>query len=328
MPLEAAFFVSGNCICKHCLPANNKILCTFTRMIRPAMLQPGDTIALVSPAKAIEADRIHHARAFFEAKGLKVVIGESAFGQHTYFSGTDAARTADFQQALDNPEVKAIICTRGGYGCVRVMEQLQWANLLREPKWIVGFSDVTVFHLKALRLGVESIHATMPLNYRENSTEALESLWQSLTTASIRHVWPAHPSNQPGTASGTLIGGNLSIVYSLLATPLCPDFEGAILFLEDVGEQVYHIDRMLQTLKLSGILNRIGGLVIGGMTDMKDTATPTGWTVEELILEQLRYSKIPVAFNAPIGHIDDNRAVICGANAQLTVTETTVVLQQ
>lgn len=297
-------------------------------MIRPTLLQPGDLIAIVSPAKAIEAAHIHYARDFFEQNGFRVSIGEHAFGQHHYFSGTDEDRTQDLQLAIDNPEIKAIVCARGGYGCVRITQRTQWANLMREPKWIVGFSDVTVLHQQALRLGVESIHATMPLNYRENSTEALDSLLLSLTTGKIKHEWNTHKDNKTGSANGILIGGNLSILYSLLATPLCPDYEGAILFIEDVGEQLYHLDRMLQTFKLTGILDRIAGLVVGGMTDMKETAVPTGWKLEELVLEHFRFSKTPVAFGAPIGHINDNRAVICGAPATLAVTENGVTLIQ
>jgi muramoyltetrapeptide carboxypeptidase len=297
-------------------------------MIRPALLQSGDTIILVSPAKSIEATHIDFARDFFEKKGLNVLIGEHAYGTHTYFSGTEAERMADFQFAIDNPEIKAIICTRGGYGCIRIVEQLQWANLLRHPKWIVGFSDITILHQKATRLGVESIHATMPLNYRENSTEALESLWDSLSKGSVQHEWKPNSANKTGIATGKLVGGNLSILYSLLATPLCPDFENNILFIEDVGEQFYHLDRMLQTFKLAGILDRISGLIVGGMSDMKDTAAPTGWTIEELVLTHFNYRKIPIAFDAPIGHIDDNRAVICGAEAQLEVTDNNVKLIQ
>lgn len=288
-------------------------------MIRPNSLQPGDTIAIVSPAKAIEAEHIDFAKTFFESKGFTVLIGSHAYGRHHYFAATDEARLQDMQWAIDHPEVKAIICARGGYGCVRLTTKLQWANLLREPKWIAGFSDVTVFQLQALQLGIESIHATMPLNYRENSAEALESLLQALTTGTVQHSWNGTPHDKPGTATGELVGGNLSILYSLLSTPLRPDFSEKILFLEDVGEQLYHFDRMLQTLKLSNVLDSIAGLVIGGMTDMKETAIPTGWTMEALVLDQLRYRNIPVAFNAPIGHIPDNRAVICGKQATLTV---------
>lgn len=297
-------------------------------MIHPPSLRPGDTIAIVSPAKAIEAHLIHAAKELFESNGYHVLIGEHAFGNHNYFSGTDEERTADLQWAIDHPHVKAIICARGGYGCVRISERIQWANMLREPKWLVGFSDITVFQLKGLQLGFETIHATMPLNYAENSTEAKETLFHLLEKGSIGHSWDTHPSNRTGTANGRLIGGNLSIVSSLLATPLCPDFDGAILFFEDIDEQYYHLDRMLQTMKLAGIFERIAGLVVGGMTDMKDTATPTGWTVEQLVLDQLTYRKIPVAFGVPIGHIDDNRAVISGAMAALSVTESGVSLIQ
>ena len=199
---------------------------------------------------------------------------------------------------------------------------------MRHPKWIVGFSDITVLHHKACNLGVESIHATMPLNYRENSPEALESLWNTLSAGTIQHDWQASDFNKTGSASGTLIGGNLSIIYSLIATPLAFEFENTILFIEDVGEQVYHFDRMLQSMALAGILDRISGLVVGGMTDMKETAVPTGWSIEQLVLDQFRYRNIPIAFNAPIGHIDDNRAVICGVKATLEVSENGVTLRQ
>lgn len=300
----------------------------FPDMIRPALLQPGDTVAIVSPAKAIEATRIDHARSWLEAAGFRVLTGKNAYGSHHYFSGTDTDRTADLQAAIDNPEVKAIICARGGYGCIRVTQQVNWANLLREPKWIVGFSDVTVLQQQALRLGVESIHATMPLNYTENTPEALQSMLKNLTKGTTEHHWGSCPENKPGIAQGTLIGGNLSILYSLLPTPLCPNYENAVLFIEEVGEQLYHLDRMLQSFRLSGILDRIAGLIVGGMTDMKETAVPTGWTVEELVHEHFRYRKIPIAFHAPIGHISDNRSVICGAPATLTVSEEGVSLVQ
>lgn len=297
-------------------------------MIRPAFLQPGDTITIVSPAKAIESEHILFAKEFFEGKGFNVIIGEHAFGTHNYFSSTDAERLHDLQQAVNNPEVKAIICARGGYGCIRITNAVQWASLLRKPKWIAGFSDVTVFHLQALKLGVESIHATMPLNYRENSAEALESLLTALSAGTVQHTWGNTAANKPGEASGELIGGNLSILYSLLATPLRPDFEGKILFIEEVGEQLYHLDRMLQTMKMNGVFEQISGLIIGGMTDMRETAVPTNWTVEELVLDTLAYRRIPVAFNAPIGHINDNRAVIVGAAAKLEVAAGFVKLIQ
>ena len=297
-------------------------------MITPAPLQTGDTIAIVSPAKSIEASHIDYARVFFEGHGFKVIVGDHAYGEHNYFSGTDHERMSDMQFAVDHPEVKAIICARGGYGCIRLTQNLNWANLLREPRWIAGFSDVTVFHLQAEQLGIETIHSTMPLNYQENSDQALESLLAALTGKPILHEWENSSFNKAGEANGQLIGGNLSIIYSLLATPLRPDFDGKILFIEDLGEQVYHIDRIFQTMKLNSVFDAVSGIIVGGMTDMRETAVPTKWKIEELLLEQMPYRSVPVAFNAPIGHIADNRAVIRGREAVLSVSESGVVLAQ
>lgn len=297
-------------------------------MIRPSNLQKGDTIALVSPAKSIEEKHISFAKTYFEAKGYKVIIGDHAAGEYHYFAGTDEERTADFQWAIDHPEVKAIVCNRGGYGAIRVLNRVQWANLLREPKWIVGFSDITNFHLQGLKLGVETIHASMPLNFETNSIEALETLMTVLTTGSVSHQWPVSPKNIVGQSEGIVVGGNLSILYSLLGTPLCPSFENAILFVEDIGEQVYNIDRMIQALSLAGAFEQIKGLVVGGMTDLKETAVPTNWDYRDLFLEPLRFRQIPVAFDVPIGHIDDNRAVICGRKATFEVNENEVIFYQ
>lgn len=290
-------------------------------MIRPPQLVPGDTIALVSPAKAIEAAYIDFAKSYFEAQGLVVLVSPNAAGEYRYFSGTDQQRADDLQWAIDHPEVKAIICNRGGYGAIRLFDTVNWANLLREPKWILGFSDITNFHCLGLRLGIETAHTTMPLNFQENTPEALESLMHVLHGSHNEYTWQAHPANKPGTSEGIVVGGNLSILYSLLGTPYCPNFEHAILFIEDLGEQLYHIDRMLNAFRLAGVFERISGLIVGGMTDLKDTANATQWTVEELISEHTRFRNIPIAFHAPVGHISDNRAFICGRQATFRVTE-------
>lgn len=297
-------------------------------MIRPANLVPGDTIALIAPAKAIEPVLVDQAVALLEKAGFVVLVGQHTKGQFHYFSGTDDERAADLQWAIDHKEVKAIICARGGYGAVRLLDRVQWATLLREPKWILGFSDITNFHLHALQLDIESVHCTMPLNFAENSPEALSSMFAVLKTGTVQHAWPSEPINCTGEASGILVGGNLSILYAALGTPLCPNFQGAILFIEDIGEQLYQLDRMLHALKMARVFDQIAGLIIGGMTELKDTATPTGFVLEDLITEQLQYRSIPVAFNAPIGHINDNRAVIVGRNSQLTITASSVLLEQ
>ncbi|MGV3612932.1 MAG: S66 peptidase family protein [Fluviicola sp.] len=290
-------------------------------MICPPKLVPGDTIALVSPAKAIETSHIEFARIFFEKHGFNVLVGSNAANEYRYFSGTDEERAGDLQWAIDHPDVKAIVCNRGGYGAIRLFDTVNWANLLREPKWILGFSDITNFHCLGLKLGIESAHTSMPLNFRENTAESLDSILNVLQGKPNEYNWPVNVSNKTGKTEGNVVGGNLSILYSLLGTPYSPIYDDTILFIEDVGEQVYHLDRMLWAFRFAGVFDRISGLIVGGMTDLKDTATPTGWTVEELILEHTKYRSFPIAFNAPVGHITDNRAFICGRKATLAVTE-------
>jgi muramoyltetrapeptide carboxypeptidase len=288
-------------------------------MIQPAPLKKGDLIYITAPAKAIEPEFVYFAQNYLERQGFRVEISLNCFGNYNYFSGTDQERFADLQQGIDHPEAKAILCARGGYGCVRIVDQLQWANMLREPKWLIGFSDITVFHHRLFKLGVQSVHGTMPLNFQTNSTTALQTLVDSITGKKPNLSWYTNPHSQIGEATGKLIGGNLSIIYSLIATNDAYYFEGNILFLEDLSEQLYHLDRMFFALKKSGILDRITGLIIGGMTDLKDTAVPFGMTTEEIVLQHFTYSRIPIAFGAPIGHIDDNQAVIVGAEVELEV---------
>jgi muramoyltetrapeptide carboxypeptidase len=286
---------------------------------KPKALQPGDLVMIIAPAKAIESSHVYYAKELFESKGYKVQVSEHCLGNHHYFSGTDAQRTSDLQKAIDNPEVKAIICARGGYGCVRIVDRVQWAGIIREPKWMVGFSDVTVFHQRMQRYGIESLHATMPLNYQENSSESLDSLFKVLQGEPYSVSSPTNQNNKPGLATGKLIGGNLSILFSLLSTDDRPYYSDCILYIEDLSEQLYHIDRIFHTLRKSGILEIISGLVVGGMTDMKDTAIPFGKNLEEIILEHLEYRKIPICFNFPAGHIPDNQALILGRQCNLHV---------
>jgi muramoyltetrapeptide carboxypeptidase len=243
-------------------------------------------------------------------------------GRAAYFSGTDAERLADFQHGLDDPSIKAILCARGGYGCVRIVEELNWTAFQKNPKWIIGFSDVTVFHQKINQLGVESIHGIMPLGFTEGSMEAKETLRNALFGESIRIDASPAKENCIGTAKGSLIGGNMTIIYSLIGTELSYTFKDKILFIEDIGEHIYKVDRMLHAFKLAGIFNQISGLILGGFTEMEDTDVPFGKTIEELISEQVVDLGIPVAFNVPIGHIPDNQAVVVGRTVTLTVTQT------
>jgi muramoyltetrapeptide carboxypeptidase len=288
-------------------------------MIQPAPLKKGDLIYITAPAKSIDEASVSFAKNFFEAQGFRVEISKHCFGTFNYFSGTDEERAADLQVGIDHPEAKAIVCARGGYGCVRIVDQLQWANMLREPKWLIGFSDITVFHHRLFKLGVQSIHGTMPLNFEKNSPEALQTLVEAMTGTQKPLIWNKNPNNRTGKANGKLIGGNLSILYSLIATSDAYFFEGNILFLEDLAEHYYHLDRMFFSLRKSGILDRISGLIIGGMTDMEDTTIPFGMSTEEIVLQHFQFRKIPIAFDIPSGHIDDNRALIVGAEVELVV---------
>lgn len=284
-------------------------------------LQKGDLVYITAPAKSIDEASVFLAKDFFEKNGFRVQISDHCLGEFNYFSGTDFERASDFQQAIDNPEVKAIICARGGYGCVRIVDTLQWARMLLEPKWIVGFSDVTVFHHRMQQFNLMSIHGTMPLNFGTNSHESFSTLLAALKNEPYSITSPGVTSNKSGEAKGKLVGGNLSILYSLLGTDDEIDYSGTVLFIEDLAEQIYHLDRMFYAFKKAGILDQIAGLIVGGMTDMKDTATPFGKTYEEVILEHFQFRKIPIAFQFPAGHQDDNRALVLGSEVEFTVDE-------
>lgn len=297
-------------------------------LISPPALIKGDTVALISPAKAIDEQLVLAAKQVFESKGYNVLIGSHATNSYRYFSGTESQRREDLQWAIDHPEVKAIICNRGGYGAIHLMQTANYANLLREPKWITGFSDITNFHCLAYQLGIQSIHGTMPLNFEQNTPESLDTLFQTLEKNCVSFEWSGTPDNLEGSSTGTVLGGNLSILYSLLGTKYFPDLENAILFIEDIGEQAYALDRMLFAFNLAGVWDKIGGLIVGGMTDISDTAVPTGLNYKETILDLLKYRKIPVAFDAPIGHQNDNRAVMVGKTGILTIGREIVSFKQ
>lgn len=289
-------------------------------------LRKGDTIAIVAPAKAIEEEFVMFAKQKMESLGYNVVLGKNVAGRHNYYSGTIPERLSDFQEALDNPEVKAILCARGGYGCIQLIDLINWSSILREPKWIIGFSDITVFHQRLQKLGLRSIHGAMPLNFKENSEESFSTLIDSLEQKKYSINTLPHPSNKKGAAQGVVVGGNLSILYSLLGTDDQIDYTDKILFIEDLSEQLYVLDRMFFAFKKAGILDKISGLIIGGMTNMSDTTPPIGETVEEIILKHFQYSKTPVCFEFPAGHINDNRALRFGSTVILTVNENNVEL--
>jgi muramoyltetrapeptide carboxypeptidase len=282
-------------------------------------IKRGDLIYITAPAKSIDNESIQRAVNLFESRGYQVLVSEHCTGEHNYFSGTDEERMLDLQCGIDHPEVKAIVCARGGYGCVRIIDLIGWAGMLRNPKWMVGFSDVTVFHSRLQNYGLESIHATMPLNFIDNSQESFDTLFDALEGKAYSITAEKNKYNKPGEIKGKLVGGNLSIIYSLLGTDDRLQFTDNILFIEDLCEYLYHIDRMMSALRKSGALEQISGLIVGGMTEMNDTAVPFGMTVEEIILDHLKFRNIPVSFGLPAGHINDNRALLLGSEAHLIV---------
>ena len=290
-------------------------------------LKPGDLIRIVSPAKAIENELLTHAKNVLEAAGFRVKIGKNAGNRWNYFSGTDSERLADMQEAINDPECKAILCARGGYGCVRIVGLINWAGFLRAPKWMIGFSDVTVFHHHIQRFNIPSIHATMPLNFKENTQEALNSLVAAISGTKNEYRWQTNTSKS-GEVEGKVIGGNLSIIYSLLGTDDQLHFENSILFIEDLSEQLYALDRMFHSLSKAGVFDKITGLIVGGMTNMKDTEPPTGFSLSQIIMDHFTFRNIPIAFDFPAGHIEDNRAIVLGRLATFRVTKDSAIFSQ
>lgn len=289
-------------------------------------LKAGDTVGICAPAKAIDQELVDHAATFLSENGFNVKITPHCSGRHNYFSGTIEERLSDFQVLLDDPEVKAIWCARGGYGTVQILDLINWASFIRDPKWILGFSDITFLHGKLNRIGYPSIHCTMPLNVPTNSEEAKETLLKSLQGEPFSITCGPTAFNRRGSAKTCVVGGNLSILQAIVGTDDQPDFEGKILFIEDLSEHLYAIDRILHTLRKAGVFDGIKGLIVGGMTEMKDTDPGFGMGMEQLILEHFPYRKIPIAFDFPAGHIDDNRAIVFERPASFEVNESGVIL--
>ena len=298
-------------------------------MIRPPFLKEGDSIGITCPARKISLGDIQKAIEILESWNLKVIVGDTIGKEDHQYGGSDTERQADFQRMLNDPNIKAIIAARGGYGSVRIMDNLDFRAFLDHPKWLIGYSDFTYFHTQlSCNIGVESLHATMPINFATNTTDAISSLKNALFGKSLEYTFPAHPFNRNGSMQGEIVGGNLSILYSILGTKTILDTNKKILLLEDLDEYLYHIDRMMMALKRAGKLKNLAGLLVGGMTDMKDNAIPFGKTAEEIIQEHVAEYDFPVAYQFPSGHFEDNRAVFIGKNAQVNVERTSSLFKQ
>lgn len=286
---------------------------------QPPYLKKGDKIALVCPAKKLPKP-IDQAIALLESWGLEVVIGDSVYASHHQFAGTDALRTKDIQRFLDDPSIKAIISGRGGYGTIRIIDDLDFTEFNKKPKWFVGFSDITVLlsHLIA-QCNCQCIHAQMPYTFDESTPEALLSLRKTLFGEKQAYSYQSVFKNRAGEASGVLIGGNLSLLTMVQGSVSEMDFTDKILFLEDVGEQEYGIDRMLRMLKRAGKLKTLKGLVIGAFTEIEEEKISFGQTADEVIWDIVKDYGFPVCFNFPTGHINHNLSMVLGAEINLKV---------
>lgn len=300
-------------------------------MMHPPFLQSGDTIGILSTARKTEAVAIERASRIIAHFGYRVKLAPNLFTQNHQFAGTDAQRIADMHTLLQDTDVKAIICARGGYGTTRIVDQIDWRLLQKQPKWICGFSDVTAILCHLHNLGIESLHCTIAALFDQENKErfaSAESIFRLLQGAPLELTAAAHPFNREGRASGQLIGGNLSILNNLIGTASDPDYTGKTLFMEDLDEYLYHIDRMMVHLKRCGRLEKLAGVVVGHMSDMNDNAIPFGKTAYEIIQEHLSEYNFPVGYGFAVGHEPLNMALPVGRTLKLTVDGNGAKLEQ
>lgn len=292
----------------------------------PPYLKKGDKVAIVCPAWKVEQP-LDDAVRLLKAWGLDVVLGKSVHSSYRQYAGSDTLRAQDFQNALDDRDIKAIFAARGGYGSVRIIDSIDFSSFTVHPKWIIGFSDITVIHSHIHQLfGIESIHGQMPITIPDATKSSLKSLRDVLFGESPLYTYASKHENIQGHARGQVIGGNLALLVNVLGSVSDMDYDGKILFLEDVGEYYYAIDRMLWTLKRAGKLKKLKGLLVGGFTSLKDNKVPFEMSIENLFREIVGEYAYPVAFDFPAGHIDNNYTLIFGREAKLTVEKNRVGL--
>ncbi len=295
-------------------------------MIRPDYLKTGDTVVIVSTARKVSKAEVKSAIDLLSSWGLNVQTGKNLFKYQNQFAGTDEERSADLQRAL-NSKAKAILFARGGYGTVRIIDSIDWKRFVKNPKWLIGFSDLTILHSHVHRhCNIQTLHGPMALNISNLSASCLNVYKETLFGSALRYSSSKQQPhleklNRKGKAKGRLIGGNLSLIYSILGSPSDVDTEGKILFLEDLDEYLYHIDRMMMNLKRNGKLKNLAGLIVGGMTEMKDNPIPFGKTAEEIIHDAVAEYSYPVVFGFPSGHIPNNYPLILGSEATLNVSD-------
>ena len=297
------------------------------KLIQPPYLKAGDTVAIVAPSGILlnRETEINRAKQLLESWDLHVVIGKHVFNKADHFAGTDYERALDFQEALDNRNIKAIWCARGGYGAVRILDNIDYTKFKAHPKWLIGYSDITALLSQIHNLGYENIHGMMCTSLDtklSTSDETVTTFKKALFGEPLSYTIKSSKYNKTGKVKGQLIGGNLSILQTMLGSDTAIDTTNKILFIEEIGEYKYHIDRMLQSLKRAGYFDNCKGLIIGDMSKLRRNTTPWGTSIEQLILDVVDDCDFPVLFDFPAGHEKDNRALILGRTIQLTVGST------
>lgn len=296
------------------------------KLIQPPYLKVGDTVAIVAPSGVLKnrTKEIEQAKTLLKSWGLHTVIGKHVFNTANHFAGTDDERCEDFQNALDDPKISAIWCARGGYGTVRILDKLDYTKFKANPKWLIGYSDITALHNQFHNQGFESIHAMMCSSMQDDLDEIKETISTfkaAIFGKPLRYTLEGSTYNKMGEASGELVGGNLTLLHTMLGSKTSIDTSGKILFIEEIGEYKYHIDRMLQSLKRAGYFDNCKGVIVGNVSKMRKNTTLWGAPIEQLILDALAEYDFPIAFNMPAGHEKDNRALILGRTVELLVSK-------
>lgn len=294
-------------------------------MIYPDFLKQSDKVVILSPSGSIEAKWVEGLTNVLTSYGLDVGVAHHALCKKGRFAGTDKERITDLQEAINNEDVKAIFCSRGGYGLARIIDKIDFSPLMKNPKWVVGFSDITALHNALNGVGVASIHSIMAKHITLGA-DGLENLINMLFGKSVQLEATANEYNKQGVEEGELVGGNLSVLYGLRGTPFDLDYTGKILFIEDLSERLYHIDRMVQNLRLGGVFGKIKALVVGQFTDIDDDDSFSGGAYG-VIAEAVKDYDIPVCFNFPAGHVDFNQPLMLGANYKLEVLNNKSILK-
>ncbi len=306
-----------------------------SKLIQPPYLKAGDTVAIVAPSGILKnrEREVEQAITLLESWGLHTIVGKHLYSKSDHFAGTDDERCEDLQNVLDNPKISAIWCARGGYGTVRILDKLDYSKFKENPKWVIGYSDITALHNQVHNEGFESLHALMCVSLTEDLSDvqsSVDTFKSALFGNPTDYTLKGSNYNRVGDTSGPLVGGNLTILHTMLGSKESIDTSGKILFIEEIGEYKYHIDRMLQSMKRAGYFDNCKGLIVGDMSKMRKNTTLWGTSVEQLIIDALSDYNFPIAFNMPAGHEKENRALVLGRTVELKVTKdsTSVVFKK